>query len=73
LGKVLKTIFLCQYLHSELLRSEINEGLNVVENWNSANGFIFSGKSGEFSSNQRSEQELVMLSLHLWSTPNKCF
>jgi len=65
LGKVLKTIFLCQYLHSEALRCEINEGLNVVENWNSANGFIFYGKSGEFSSNQRSEQELVMLSLHL--------
>lgn len=65
LGKVLKTIFLCQYLHSEALRREINEGLNVVENWNSANGFIFYGKSGEFSSNQRSEQELVMLSLHL--------
>ena len=37
----------------------------MVENWNSANGFIFSGKSGEFSNNQRSEQELVMLSLHL--------
>jgi TnpA family transposase len=35
LGKVIKTIFLCRYLHSEELRREINEGLNVVENWNS--------------------------------------
>lgn len=65
LGKVLKTIFLCQYLHSEALRREINEGLNVVENWNSANSFIFYGKSGEIASNQRSEQEIAVLSLHL--------
>jgi TnpA family transposase len=31
LGRVIKTIFLCQYLNSEPLRREINEGLNVVE------------------------------------------
>ena len=65
LGKVLKTIFLCQYLHSEALRREIHEGLNVVEQWNSTNGFILYGKSGEFATNQRDEQVLVMLSLHL--------
>lgn len=65
LGKVLKTIFLCQYLHSEELRREINEGLNVVENWNSANSFIFYGKSGEIATNQPGEQLLAVLSLHL--------
>lgn len=65
LGKVLKTIFLCQYLHSLALRREIHEGLNVVENWNSANNFIFYGKSGEIATNQHSEQEIAILSLHL--------
>jgi TnpA family transposase len=65
LGKVLKTIFLCRYIDSEGLRREIHEGLNVVENWNSANGFIFYGKSGEVASNRLEDQELSVLSLHL--------
>ena len=65
LGKALKTIFLCRYLQSEALRREINEGLNVIENWNSANGFIFFGKGGEFGSNRHEDQEVSMLALHL--------
>jgi TnpA family transposase len=65
LGKVLKTTFLCRYLQSEALRREVNEGLNVIENWNSANGFIFFGKGGEFGSNRHEDQEVSMLALHL--------
>ena len=65
LGKVVKTIFLCEYLQSEKLRIEINEGLNVVENWNSANSFIFYGKGGEIATNRLEDQELSVLSLHL--------
>jgi TnpA family transposase len=65
LGKALKTIFLCQYLQSPELRREIQEGLNVIENWNSANGFILYGKGGDIATNRREAQELTMLSLHL--------
>jgi TnpA family transposase len=65
LGRVVKTIFLCRYLHDEAFRQEIQEGLNVIENWNSANGFIFYGRAGELSSNRRNDQETAMLALHL--------
>ncbi len=65
LGKVYKTIFLCEYLRVPELRREMHEGLNVVENWNGANGFIFYGHAGDFATNQREDAEVAMLCLHL--------
>jgi TnpA family transposase len=65
LGKVRKTIFLCRYLHSEALRREVQEALNVVERWNGTNGFIFYGKGGEVAANRLEDQEISVLCLHL--------
>ena len=61
----MKTIFLSLHLHLEASRQEIHEELNVVENWNSANSFIFYGKGGEAASNELEDQELSVLPLHL--------
>ena len=47
------------------INGEILQGLNVMENWNSANSFIHYGKGGEFASNRRENQERTMLCLHL--------
>jgi len=65
LGKAIKTLFLCRYLHEETLRREIHEGLNVIEHWNGANDFVFFARRGELASNRTEDHELSMLSLHL--------
>ena len=65
LGNARRTIFLCRYLRLLGLRREIQEGLNVIENWNSANDFILFGHGGEMATNRREDQELMMLTLHL--------
>ena len=65
LGRAVKTIYLCNYLHSEPLRREIHEGLNVIEQWNGATDFVFISRRGELLSNRREDHEISMLSLQL--------
>lgn len=64
-GKAEKTIFLCRYLPSPLMRHEVFDGLNVIENWNSCNNFIFFGRKMEVQTNDPALQELTILALHL--------
>lgn len=45
-GKAEKSIFLCEYLPSQETQHEVQEGLNVVENWNATNDFICYGRQG---------------------------
>jgi TnpA family transposase len=65
LGRAVKSVFVARYLRSEALRREINDGLQVVENWNSANGALFYGKDRELTGADRDSQEVSMLALHL--------
>ncbi|PCI36374.1 MAG: hypothetical protein COB50_04820 [Thiotrichales bacterium] len=65
IGKASKTIFLCRYLSDEKLREEINSGLNIVENWNSANSFIHYAKNTDIATNNLEEQEMCVYGIHL--------
>ena len=64
-GRAQKTIFIARYLRSRDLQREIEEGLNVIESWNSANGILAYGKRGDMQSNRRDEQELFVLCLRI--------
>jgi TnpA family transposase len=64
-GRAEKTIFLARYLRDRDLQRDTEGALNVVEDWNQANEIICYGKRGEIATNQRDEQELVVICLHI--------
>jgi hypothetical protein len=64
-GMAEKTIFLCDYLASRETQYEVNDGLQVVENWNATSDVICYGRRGELATNSREQQEITLLSLQL--------
>jgi TnpA family transposase len=64
-GRAERSLFVARYLRDRVLQREVGDGLAVVESWNGANDTIFFGKRGEFATNQRDEQELGAICLHI--------
>jgi TnpA family transposase len=65
LGRVVRTLFICEYLSSPELRREIHEALQIVEQWNAANLALRYGRDAELPGVDREHVEVSALALHL--------
>jgi TnpA family transposase len=60
LGRVVRTVFLLQYLSDPEMRKRITEMTNKVESYNGFAGWLFFGREGIIAENDPEEQEKII-------------
>jgi TnpA family transposase len=65
LGRVVRTIFLLQFINDEALRRTINAATNIAEAWNGFVQWVAFGGEGVIRQNNREEQRKIIRYNHL--------
>jgi TnpA family transposase len=65
LGRVVRTIFLLQFINDEDLRRTINAATNIAEAWNGFVQWVAFGGEGVIRQNNREEQRKTIRYNHL--------